>query len=188
MPVGEAVMGPRSHDRNVGVVASVALGSNLGERLGHLQAAANALACLPDSKWVASSRVYETAPVGGPSQGPYLNAVVRLRTRLSAREVLDALLAIERDRGRVRGPERWSPRSLDLDLLLYGEEILDEPGLCVPHPKLGERRFVLLPLCELANAERDPRSGETFEILAHRLRAASCDGPVGPPLEPKHTN
>lgn len=165
----------------------MALGSNLGERQGHLQAAVDALARLPDSDWLACSRVYETAPVGGPEQGAYLNAVVRLRTRLPARALLERLLAIERERGRVRGLERWQARSLDLDLLLYGDRVLDEPGLSVPHPRLPERLFVLLPLCEVAAGERDPRSGETFDALARRQGPAGSDGPVSPPLIPKNT-
>ena len=180
-------MATRSDDRGPGVVATVALGSNLGDRHEHMQAAVDALARLPDSRWMTGSQVYETVPVGGPRQGLYLNAVVRLETRLSARRLLDHLFAIERDRGRVRGTERWGPRSLDLDLLLYGDATVDEPGLCVPHPRLAERRFVLLPLCEFAAAERDPRSGETFEILAERAPAVGREIVVGLALEPKHT-
>jgi len=178
-------MARRSDERDLGVVVSVALGSNLGERQGHLQAAVDALARLPDSEWLECSRVYETAPVGGADQGPYLNAVARLRTRLPARALLERLLAIERERGRVRGPERWAARSLDLDLLLYGDRVLDEPGLKVPHPRLSERLFVLLPLCEVAAGERDPRSGETFDALARRRGPAVSDRPISPPLMPK---
>jgi len=178
-------MATRRDDRDPGVVATVALGSNLGDRRGHMQAAVDALSRLPDSRWVTSSQVYETLPVGGPRQGLYLNAVVRLKTRLSARRLLDHLFAIERDRGRVRGAERWGPRSLDLDLLLYGDATLDEPGLCVPHPRLSERGFVLLPLCELAAAERDPRSGETFETLAERVLGVGREIVAGPALDPK---
>ncbi len=180
-------MATRSDDRDPGVVATVALGSNLGDRRGHLQAAVDALALLPGSRWMTSSQVYETVAVGGPSQGLYLNAVARLETRLSARRLLEYLFAIERDAGRVRGPERWGPRSLDLDLLLYGRAILDEPGLSVPHPRLAERGFVLLPLCEFAAAECDPRSGESFETLAGRLPALGNEIVAGPALEPKRT-
>ena len=96
---------------------------------------------------VAASPVYETAPVGGPDQGPYLNAVVVLDTALPARRLLEECLAIETAAGRER-QERWGPRTLDLDLLLYGAKTIDEPGLTVPHPRMGERRFVLAPLLD----------------------------------------
>ena len=95
----------------------------------------------------AVSALYETEPIGGSDQGSYLNAVVVLITDLTARELLDACLAIEATRGRERR-ERWGPRTLDLDLLLHGDSVLDEPGLTVPHPRLTQRRFVLEPLVD----------------------------------------
>jgi 2-amino-4-hydroxy-6-hydroxymethyldihydropteridine diphosphokinase len=96
----------------------------------------------------AVSSLYETAPVGGPQQGHYLNAVILLDTTATAREVLGRCLTIERERGRER-TERWAARTLDLDVLVAGEERIDEPGLVVPHPRLAERRFVLVPLAEV---------------------------------------
>jgi 2-amino-4-hydroxy-6-hydroxymethyldihydropteridine diphosphokinase len=125
---------------------AVGLGSNLGDRRAHLRAAVGALDRLGEIDTVSS--VYETAPVGGPPQGSYLNAVVVLRTRLAPAELLDAFLEIEQSRGRQRR-ERWGPRSLDLDLLLYDDRVIDEPGLEVPHPEITRRRFVLEPLLEV---------------------------------------
>lgn len=153
-------------------VASIGLGSNVGDREAHLHAASGKLAALPSTRWVGASQVYETLPVGGPGgQGAYLNAVVRLRTRLSPRDLLEHLLAIERSRGRVRDGRRWGPRTLDLDLLLYGTLSIREPDLRVPHPRLAERLFVLVPLCDLAASERHPLLGERFSALARRLPA-----------------
>lgn len=132
------------------ITAYVALGSNLGDRAAHLDAAMAALRATAGIEVTAMSSVHETEPVGGPPQGPYLNAVVALRTALSARDLLERLLEIEAERGRLRGPVRNAPRSLDLDLLLYGNERIDEPDLVVPHPRMHERGFVLEPLAELA--------------------------------------
>ncbi len=121
----------------------IGLGSNLGDRETHLTAAIRDLGRL--GELVAASAFYETAPVGGPEQGPYLNAAVALDTDLSARAVLDECLRIESAHGRERR-QRWGPRTLDLDILLYGTETINEEGLKVPHPRLHERRFVLEPL------------------------------------------
>ena len=149
------------------MVATIALGSNLGPREAHLEAARQALAKTPDCELVGWSRVYQTPPVGPPGQGPYLNAVIRLRTGLGERVLLERMLAIERERGRVRaGPERWTARTLDLDLLLYGDRQLSLPDLVVPHPRLHERAFVLVPLCDVAASERHPLLGRSFEDLA----------------------
>lgn len=152
------------------VEAYVALGSNLGDREAQLRAAIAALRADPEILVEAVSTVYETAPVGPPPQGPYLNAVVRLRTPLAPRALLARLLAIEVAAGRVRDGRRWSARSLDLDLLVYGELLLDEPGLCLPHPRLHERAFVLEPLCELAPRLVHPRLGASIAELARRVR------------------
>jgi 2-amino-4-hydroxy-6-hydroxymethyldihydropteridine diphosphokinase len=127
------------------VRAFLALGSNLGDRRAHLQFAIDSL---PDV--VAVSSIHETAPVGGPEgQGPYLNAVVQLDTELSPRELLDWCRRLEDAAGRVR-TERWGPRPLDVDVLLVGDLVVDEPDLVVPHPRMWERDFVLMPLKELA--------------------------------------
>ncbi len=128
------------------VRAAVGLGSNLGDRAATIADAAGSLADV--SSTIRVSGLYETAPIGGPDQGPYLNAVAVIETDLSARELLDHCLETERSAGRERR-ERWGPRTLDLDLLLYGDEVIDEPGLSVPHPRMTERRFVLAPLLEV---------------------------------------
>ena len=125
--------------------AFLALGSNLGDRLAHLRAA---VAGLPDV--VAVSPVYETDPVGGPEeQGAYLNAVVELDTDLSPRELLELGQRLEQAAERVRA-ERWGPRTLDVDVLLVGDLVVDEPDLQVPHPLMWKRDFVLVPLRDLA--------------------------------------
>jgi len=170
------------------VEAYVALGSNLGDREAHLATAIEALRAHPEVRVEAVSTLYETAPVGPPPQGPYLNAVVRLCTWLDPRALLARLLEIEVAAGRVRGGERWSARSLDLDLLFYGELTLDEPGLCIPHPRLHERAFVLEPLCELAPRLVHPQLGRTVEELARRVRdpravVALCVDPGAPASE-----
>ena len=136
----------------MGVVAFLGLGSNLGDRLANLQAAVDALQAEPGLRVTGSSRVWETTPVGGPPQPDYLNAVLRVETDLSARDLLDAARRVEGRLGRVR-KERWGARTLDVDILLYDEEQIDEPDLVVPHPRLAERAFVVLPLLEL---EPDP--------------------------------
>lgn len=125
--------------------AFLALGSNLGDRWGYLRAA---VAALPDV--VAVSPVYETAPVGGPDgQGAFLNCVVELDTERSPRELLELCRRLEADAERVR-VERWGPRTLDVDVLLVGDQRVDEPDLVVPHPRMWERSFVLVPLHDLA--------------------------------------
>jgi 2-amino-4-hydroxy-6-hydroxymethyldihydropteridine diphosphokinase len=129
----------------VGLRAFLALGSNLGDRWALLR---RAVAALPDV--VAVSPVYETDPVGGPEgQGAYLNLVVELDTELSARQLLEAAQRAEAGARRVR-TERWGPRTLDVDVLLVGDDVVDEPDLVVPHPRMWERAFVLVPLADLA--------------------------------------
>lgn len=125
---------------------AVGIGSNLGDRVDHVTGAIDDLGVL--GAVAATSSLYETAPVGGPEQGPYINAVVVLDTRLEPRQVLETLLSIERAHGRRRR-ERWGPRTLDLDLLVYAGRQVDEPGLTVPHPHIAKRRFVLEPLSEV---------------------------------------
>ena len=148
----------------------VALGSNLGDREAHLHRAMRELAGSEGIRPVALSPVYETEPVG-PPQGRYLNAVAELRARLPARALLERMQAIELAAGRQR-TVRDGPRSLDLDLLLYADRLIDEPGLTVPHPRLHERAFVLVPLCDLAPAIVHPRLGATVAELAERVGAA----------------
>jgi 2-amino-4-hydroxy-6-hydroxymethyldihydropteridine diphosphokinase len=129
--------------------AYLGLGSNLGDRLAHLQAAIDGLAATPDVQVVAVSRVYETAPVGGPPQDDYLNAVVAVDTALDPHELLAVAQRLETGEQRVRA-ERWGPRTLDVDILLVDDEHLDEPDLVVPHPRMHERAFVLAPLADVA--------------------------------------
>ena len=130
--------------------AFVGLGSNLGEREATLWKALEGLGATEGIQVLAVSSFRETDPVGGVDQPRFVNAVAGLETSLSPRELLERLLDVERSLGRDRAvEERWGPRTLDLDLLLYGGEAIDEPGLEVPHPRLAERAFVLEPLLEL---------------------------------------
>jgi len=146
--------------------AFVGLGGNQGDVLAAFDQAEQAMARLPVTAVVARSRRYRTPPWGKPDQADFYNAVLQLDTRLSARALLDALLAIERQLGRERGAERWGPRLLDLDLLLYGDAQCDEPGLRVPHPQLHRRAFVLVPLHELAADAWVPGQGQVSALLA----------------------
>ena len=130
--------------------AYVGLGANLGDREATLRRAVELLAGSPGIEVVAVSTLRETDPVGYTDQPRFLNGVAALVTNLSPRALLDRLLEVERELGRVRGEgPRFGPRTVDLDLLLHGEEVVDERGLVVPHPRLAERRFVLEPLHEL---------------------------------------
>jgi len=133
--------------------AFIALGSNLGDREGHLAAARAALAALPRTRLVGASRVEETAPLGGMDQPPYLNQMVALETGLEPRALLAACQAIERSRGRVRA-EHWGARTLDLDIVRYGDRRVAEPDLIIPHPQLSNRDFWQRELEELSSHER----------------------------------
>jgi 2-amino-4-hydroxy-6-hydroxymethyldihydropteridine diphosphokinase len=152
----------------VGVTCAVSLGSNLGDRRSHLDFAASKLQRLLDGICISSYR--DTEPVGVAGLQPrYLNAAAIGESTMSARDLLDALLAIEQERGRER-PYVNAPRTLDLDLILYGVEIIDEPGLIVPHPRFRERRFVLEPVAEIAPQLIDPVTGKSVAELLERLR------------------
>ena len=130
--------------------AYVGLGANLGYREATIRRAVELLVATPGIDVVAVSTLRETDPVGYADQPRFLNGVAALETDLASRALLDRLLAVERELGRVRGEgPRFGPRTIDLDLLLHGDEVVDEPGLVVPHPRLAERRFVLEPLHEL---------------------------------------
>jgi 2-amino-4-hydroxy-6-hydroxymethyldihydropteridine diphosphokinase len=145
------------------VRAFLALGSNLGDRAANLQRAVDLLAGRVGVEIVSSSRVYETDPVGGPPQPDYLNAVVEARTSLSPKELLEACLAVEAEMGRER-KERWGPRVIDVDVLTYSREEVDEPGLQVPHPRMHERGFVLIPLFELDSDPPLPGGRRTRDL------------------------
>jgi 2-amino-4-hydroxy-6-hydroxymethyldihydropteridine diphosphokinase len=131
----------------------VALGSNLGDRAAHLAAARAALDALPGTRIVAASAVEETAPLGGKAQPAYLNQMVLLETRLEPRALLEACQAIERAEGRVR-TERWGSRTLDVDIVRFGERRVAEPDLIIPHPELANRDFWQRELAELQSHER----------------------------------
>ena len=130
--------------------AAVGLGANLGDAAATVRAAIDALDGLPGTRLVAASRLYRTPAWGVTDQPDFINAVAVVETSLAPRDLLDGLLEIERRFGRVRlEGERWGPRTLDLDLLLHGDAVVDEPGLRVPHPRLHQRAFALLPLLEV---------------------------------------
>jgi 2-amino-4-hydroxy-6-hydroxymethyldihydropteridine diphosphokinase len=145
----------------------VGLGSNLGDPPEQIRRALELLAAEDGVRIVAVSSLSETDPVGYEDQPRFLNGAVELRTVLRARELLERLLAIERRLGRVRGlGPRFGPRTIDLDLLLYGDAVVEEPGLVVPHPRLHERRFVLEPLVELDPALEVPGRGPVQALLS----------------------
>jgi len=137
------------------VRAYLGIGSNLGERLGYLQLAVDGLAATDGVEVVAVSGVFETDPVG-PAQPDYLNAVVAVDTTLTPRALLEVGQRLEAAAERVR-TERWGPRTLDVDVLLYGDEQVDEPDLVIPHPRWDERDFVLAPLADLGHPGVEPR-------------------------------
>lgn len=148
----------------------IAIGSNLGDRERTIESAVRSIGDLDATAVVRVSAIIETEPVGPDGQGPYLNGVLGVRTRMRPRALLDALMEIERAHGRDRDREqRWGARTLDLDLLIYGDEIIDEPGLSVPHPRMHERSFVLIPLCEIAPDLEIPGRKETPRALLGAL-------------------
>lgn len=144
--------------------AYIALGANLGDALETLEAALRALDEMPDTRLVARSSLYRTAPIGVSGQPDYINAVAALDTALSPEALLDALLALEACHGRTREYPR-AARTLDLDLLLYGDRRIDLPALQVPHPRMHLRAFVLMPLAEIAPALSLPGHGPVADLL-----------------------
>jgi 2-amino-4-hydroxy-6-hydroxymethyldihydropteridine diphosphokinase len=143
----------------------LALGSNLGDRLASLQGAVDALCAEPGLSDVTVSPVYETAPAGGPDQPDYLNAVLVASTALPARAILDRARAAERAQHRVRGP-RWGPRTLDVDVIVYGDEVSADPELTLPHPRARERAFVLAPWHDVDPDAVIPGQGRVADLLA----------------------
>ena len=146
--------------------AYVGLGGNLGDREETLRRAVALITAVEGVDLLAVSELRETDPVGVVDQPRFLNGALKVETMLSPEALLDALLRIERELGRTRGTERWGPRTVDLDLLLYDDEILDEPGLHVPHPHLHERRFALQPLADLNPDLEIPGRGRVSALLA----------------------
>jgi 2-amino-4-hydroxy-6-hydroxymethyldihydropteridine diphosphokinase len=143
----------------------VGLGSNLDDPVSQVRRGLVALTTLPDTELLQPSALYRSPPMGPPDQPDYVNAVCALRTRLPAPRLLVHLQDLETRHGRVRGPLHWGPRILDLDLLLYGEARIDEPGLVVPHPGLAERAFVLYPLMEIAPDLEVPGLGAIASLI-----------------------
>lgn len=150
-----------------GTLCAIALGSNLGDSLNILESALQHLAQTPGISLLKVSRWYQTSPLG-PAQPNYLNGCALLEVRLSPQEMLVTLWAIETQFGRVR-QQRWGPRTLDLDLLLYGDLVLETADLIIPHPRMAERAFVLVPLADIAPDLSDPRSGLTISSLLDQV-------------------
>jgi 2-amino-4-hydroxy-6-hydroxymethyldihydropteridine diphosphokinase len=144
--------------------AYIGLGSNLDHPREQIRVAFDELAGLPDTRLVSRSRLYRSAPVGHPSQPDFVNAVAQLETELAPPDLLDALQRIERGHGRRR-PFPGAPRTLDLDLLLYGDAVIDSASLRVPHPRMHERAFVLRPLAEIAPGVSVPGLGTAGQLL-----------------------
>ena len=163
-------MSPDGHEGTEQVF--LGLGSNVGDRLANLESALGKIAELPDCRLLRTSGLYETRPIGGPSgQVNYLNAVCQIRTRFSPPELLAATQRMERELGRRREeePERWGPRRIDIDILLWGDSILDRPELVIQHPRLAERTFVLATLAELAPEAMHPPTGLRVRELLERM-------------------
>jgi 2-amino-4-hydroxy-6-hydroxymethyldihydropteridine diphosphokinase len=152
-------------------LAAIALGSNMGDRHAHIREAMLELSWLPVTTAIAYSGLFETEPVGPVPQGSYINAAALVRTLLTPRALLAGLHEIEFKHGRRRDAEqRWGPRTLDLDLLLYADLVLTEPELCVPHPRMLERSFVLEPLSEIGSDLRVPPTGITVGDAWSKLK------------------
>ena len=152
-------------------IALIGIGANLGDPVASIREAFSAIAATPGCRMLNASSLYRTAPIGGPTQPDYINAAARIDTSLIPRTLLDTLLGIEREHGRERGILN-GPRTLDLDLLLYGDSVLNEPGLIVPHPRMHERRFVLEPLLEIDPVCVIPGRGTARQCLAGTDRQA----------------
>jgi 2-amino-4-hydroxy-6-hydroxymethyldihydropteridine diphosphokinase len=147
-------------------LAYIGLGSNLGDREATIHRALELLGADDDIEVTAVSTLVETDPVGYEDQPRFLNGVAALLTNLPARDLLERMFAVERELGRTRTGPRFGPRTIDLDLLLYGQESINEPGLRIPHPRLDERRFVLEPLAELDRNLQVPGRGSVRALLA----------------------
>lgn len=153
-------------DSSTASIAYIGIGSNLDSPSAQVRRAAAALSKLPQTRLTALSPLYRNPAVGPGAQPDYVNAVAGVETSLEPHDLLDALQAIEREQGRVRGPTRWQPRTLDLDLLLYGDRVIADARLTVPHPRMRERAFVLRPLYDLDRTLDVPRLGSLEHLLA----------------------
>lgn len=147
------------------VRAYIGLGSNLADPVQQVSRALGELATIPHSQVIAQSNLYRSPPLGPPNQPDYINAVAALDTSLGAKELLFHLHRLEELHGRVRDGERWGPRTLDLDLLLYGDQISHDAELTLPHPGAHERAFVLVPLCAIASEATIPGKGRVVDLL-----------------------
>lgn len=152
-------------------IAYIGLGSNIGDKTGNLKRAIEELGKVSGSEVLAVSSFYKTEPVGGVEQDWFINAVAKIETGLSPRELLKALLDIERNLGRIRDT-KWGPRIIDLDILLYDDLVIEEEGLAVPHPYLHERGFALAPLAEIAPAYVHPRLKKSISELLSVLKGS----------------
>jgi 2-amino-4-hydroxy-6-hydroxymethyldihydropteridine diphosphokinase len=152
----------------LGAVAFIGIGSNIGDPVDACREAVRQISEIPEVRMLRCSSLYRTEPVGPQDQPWFINAVAEIRTSLAPRRVFEALQGIEQRMGRTEGP-KWGPRLIDLDLLLYGQEIVTEKDLTIPHPELHRRRFVLAPLCELASYTIHPAFGVSISGLLDRL-------------------
>ncbi|EAQ52076.1 MULTISPECIES: 2-amino-4-hydroxy-6-hydroxymethyldihydropteridine diphosphokinase [Vibrio] len=147
------------------ITAYIAVGSNLADPVSQANLAIETLKNLPRTTFVATSQLYSSTPMGPQNQPDYINAVVAIKTELTPIELLDCTQKIEQEQGRVRKDERWGPRTLDLDIVLYGNEVIDSERLTVPHYGMKEREFVLYPLAEIAPSLQLPDGTELTELL-----------------------
>lgn len=160
----------------MGIEVYIGLGSNLSDPVYQVRTALVALAQIPETELIDASSLYRSAPMGPQDQSDYINAVAKLSTSLAPLALLDQLQAIEQVHGRERKDERWGPRTLDLDLLLYGDQMVDVPRLQVPHYGIAERSFVLLPLQELVGDEfAIPKRGKVSDLIAELESPQACE-------------
>ncbi|EIE1226622.1 2-amino-4-hydroxy-6-hydroxymethyldihydropteridine diphosphokinase [Vibrio vulnificus] len=147
------------------ITAYIAIGSNLADPVSQTKSAIEALKTLPKSRLLVASQLYSSTPMGPQDQPDYINAVAAIETELTPLELLDCTQAIELEQGRVRKEKRWGPRTLDLDIILYGDEVIDSERLTVPHYGMKEREFVLYPLAEIAPNLTLPDGTELSRLL-----------------------
>ena len=152
----------------------IGIGSNEGDRLSNISAAVHALSNLSDIRVVQMATIFETEPVGGPPQGPYLNTVVELKTTREPIELFGVLKNIERQLGRQESSLHWAPRTIDLDILLYDDRVIQEQDLVIPHPRMHERQFVLAPLAQLAPGFIHPVLHQSIAALLEQVLAKAA--------------